>query len=69
MDHSLQAAFVHYGATLGDHVVIDADSFLMKGEVLAAHTRWCGNPAKMVCADAGDDMATCEPFVPSLAAE
>jgi non-ribosomal peptide synthetase-like protein len=42
------AAFVHYGATLGDHVVIDADSFLMKGETLDPHTRWCGNPAKMV---------------------
>ena len=27
-------AFVHYGVTMGDHVVLDADSFLMKGEVL-----------------------------------
>jgi hypothetical protein len=28
--------------------VLDADSFLMKGEVLESHTAWCGNPAKMV---------------------
>ena len=50
------AAFVHYGATLGDHVVIDADSFLMKGEVLASHTRWRGNPARMVGGSAARDM-------------
>ena len=31
-------AFVHYGVTMGDHVVLDADSFLMKGEVLESHT-------------------------------
>jgi len=41
-------AFVHYGVTMGDHVVLDADSFLMKGEVLDPHTGWRGNPAKMV---------------------
>lgn len=42
------AAFVHYGVTMGDHVVVDADSFLMKGEVLEAHSGWRGNPARMV---------------------
>lgn len=72
------AAFVHYGATLGDHVVIDADSFLMKGEVLASHTQWRGNPAKMVrsCpASATNDArvdttpSQVRPFVPRLAAE
>ena len=41
-------AFVHYGVTMGDHVVLDADSFLMKGEMLDSHTGWRGNPAKMV---------------------
>jgi non-ribosomal peptide synthetase-like protein len=41
-------AFVHYGVTMGDRVVLDADSFLMKGEVLESHTGWRGNPAKMV---------------------
>ena len=41
-------AFVHYGVTMGDHVVLDADSFLMKGEVLDSHTGWRGNPAKLV---------------------
>jgi non-ribosomal peptide synthetase-like protein len=41
-------AFVHYGVTMGDHVVLDADSFLMKGEILDSHTGWRGNPATMV---------------------
>jgi non-ribosomal peptide synthetase-like protein len=40
-------AFVHYGVTMGDRVVLDADSFLMKGEVLDDHTGWRGNPAKL----------------------
>ena len=48
-------AFVHYGVSMGDHVVLDADSFLMKGEVLDAYTGWRGNPAKLMRrhADAG----------------
>ena len=41
-------AFVHYGVTMGENVVLDADSFLMKGEVLDDHTVWRGNPAKLV---------------------
>jgi non-ribosomal peptide synthetase-like protein len=41
-------ALVHYGVSTGDDVVLDADSFLMKGEILDSHTEWCGNPAKMV---------------------
>ena len=41
-------AWVHYGVRMGDHVILDADSFLMKGEVLEPYTRWRGNPAKMV---------------------
>ena len=41
-------AFVHYGVTMGDNVVLDADSFLMKGEILDSNTGWCGNPAKLV---------------------
>ena len=41
-------AFVHYGVTMGDHVVLDPDSFLMKGEVLEPNTTWRGNPAKAV---------------------
>jgi non-ribosomal peptide synthetase-like protein len=40
--------FIHYGVSTGDDVVIDADSFLMKGEILDSYTGWCGNPAKMV---------------------
>ena len=41
-------ALVHYGVSTGDHVVLDADSFLMKGEILDSHTGWCGNPARLV---------------------
>jgi non-ribosomal peptide synthetase-like protein len=41
-------AVVHYGVSTGDDVVLDADSFLMKGEILDSHTEWRGNPAKMV---------------------
>jgi len=49
-------AFVHYGVTMGDHVVLDADSFLMKGETLESYTGWRGNPAKLVrrCAEGAD---------------
>jgi non-ribosomal peptide synthetase-like protein len=41
-------AFVHYGVKTGDLVVLDADSFLMKGETPESNTGWCGNPAKLV---------------------
>lgn len=39
------AAFVHYGATMGDGAVLAPDSFLMKGEEMPAGARWGGNPA------------------------
>ncbi|HTK60965.1 MAG TPA: Pls/PosA family non-ribosomal peptide synthetase [Pseudonocardia sp.] len=38
-------AFVHYGVTIGDGSVLEADSFLMKGEEIPPHQRWGGNPA------------------------
>nr|ASV46817.1 hypothetical protein [uncultured bacterium] len=41
-------AFIHYGVTIGDRAVLDADSFLMKGEQITPHTRWHGNPAREV---------------------
>jgi non-ribosomal peptide synthetase-like protein len=50
-------AFVHYGVSTGDHVVLDADSFLMKGEVLEPHTGWRGNPAKLARRHAVDGAA------------
>jgi non-ribosomal peptide synthetase-like protein len=37
--------FVHYGTQLGDGSVLEADSFLMKGEETSPYTRWGGNPA------------------------
>jgi non-ribosomal peptide synthetase-like protein len=42
------AAFVHYGVTMGDNVVLDPDSFLMKGEIVDADTVWRGNPARAI---------------------
>jgi non-ribosomal peptide synthetase-like protein len=54
-------AFVHYGVCMGDHVVLDADSFLMKGEVLESHTGWCGNPAKLARSHAVDGAGAASP--------
>jgi non-ribosomal peptide synthetase-like protein len=39
-------AFVHYGVTMGDGVVLAADSFLMKGADIPPRERWGGNPAR-----------------------
>jgi len=38
-------AFVHYGVSIGDGAVLEADSFLMKGEEIPPYQRWGGNPA------------------------
>jgi non-ribosomal peptide synthetase-like protein len=38
-------AFVHYGVTMGDGAALDADAFLLKGEEIAPHGHWRGNPA------------------------
>lgn len=41
-------ALVHYGVTMGDGAVLEADSFLMKGEEVPSCARWGGNPARPV---------------------
>jgi hypothetical protein len=41
-------AFVHYGVRMRDGAVLDADSFLMKGEDVPARARYRGNPAREV---------------------
>jgi non-ribosomal peptide synthetase-like protein len=41
-------AFVHYGVEMEDNVVLEPDSFLMKGEHLAANSTWRGNPAREI---------------------
>ena len=41
-------ALVHYGVTIGDGAVLDADTFLMKGEQVTERTWWTGNPASEV---------------------
>ncbi|HEY2762916.1 MAG TPA: Pls/PosA family non-ribosomal peptide synthetase, partial [Pseudonocardiaceae bacterium] len=38
-------AFVHYGVSMGEGSVLDADSFLMKGEEIPPNAHWRGNPA------------------------
>jgi non-ribosomal peptide synthetase-like protein len=41
-------ALVHYGVTMGEGTRLDADAFLMKGEVTPPGSRWRGNPARLV---------------------
>jgi non-ribosomal peptide synthetase-like protein len=38
-------AFLHYGCTIKDNVVIALDSFVMKGENVDSNSTWWGNPA------------------------
>jgi hypothetical protein len=58
--------------------VLDANSFLMKGEILDSHTGWCGNPAKLarrhvaraeVCVQDLVDAAVRDEFVPQTGAK
>jgi non-ribosomal peptide synthetase-like protein len=42
------ATFVHYGVTMGENVVLDPDSFLMKGEIAEDGSVWQGNPARAI---------------------
>ncbi len=58
------AAFVHYGVTMGDGAVLDADSFLMKGETVAPFAVWRGNPATEIRVQAAP-AATGEPSCPA----
>ncbi len=39
---------VHYGTIVKDNVVIEQDSFLMKGETAESNSTWRGNPARQV---------------------
>ncbi len=41
-------SFAHYGVTMGDNVILAADSFLMKGETVGCDEVWMGNPAKAI---------------------
>lgn len=41
-------AFVHYGVTMGDNVVLGPNAFLMKGESPPVNSVWQGNPASEV---------------------
>ena len=41
-------SFVHYGVVMNEGAYLDPDSFLMKGEITPAYSRWRGNPARLV---------------------
>jgi non-ribosomal peptide synthetase-like protein len=41
-------ALVHYGVTMNERTHLDADAFLMKGEMTPPGSRWRGNPARLV---------------------
>jgi non-ribosomal peptide synthetase-like protein len=41
-------AFVHYGVTTSENVVLDADAFLMKGSRAEPDSIWQGNPARQI---------------------
>ncbi len=41
-------ALVHYGVTMNEGTRLDADAFLMKGEITPAGSRWRGNPARLI---------------------
>ena len=41
-------SFVNYGVKMREGAILDADAFLMKGEVAPDRSRWRGNPAKMI---------------------
>jgi non-ribosomal peptide synthetase-like protein len=47
-------SLVHYGVTMNENTHLDADAFLMKGEITPAGSRWRGNPAKLVHAGASN---------------
>nr|CAA6815353.1 MAG: Unknown protein [uncultured Thiotrichaceae bacterium] len=41
-------SFIHYGVHIADHAQIAIDSFVMKGEQVAAGEYWGGNPARVM---------------------
>ncbi|MGH3900158.1 MAG: hypothetical protein ACRDTA_18340 [Pseudonocardiaceae bacterium] len=54
-------AFIHYGVTMGHGAILDADAFLMKGEQIAPHAQWRGNPAHEIRSLAPTGPATVTP--------
>jgi non-ribosomal peptide synthetase-like protein len=40
------ASNIHYGVTFGDYVVLEPNTFVMKGEIADDDTTWRGNPAR-----------------------
>ena len=42
------ASNIHYGVTFGEYVVLDPNSFVMKGETADPDDTWQGNPARSI---------------------
>ena len=61
-------AFVHYGVVIAEHVVLDPDAFVMKGEQLDAGSHWTGNPARPVAAAGQPPPAADEGYIDALLA-
>ena len=62
-------AVVHYGVSMGDGAVLDADAFLMKGEQVPSYTFWGGNPAEEEPDRSSELMINRRPEPESLPAE
>jgi non-ribosomal peptide synthetase-like protein len=58
-------ALVHYAVTIGKGAVLEADSFLMKGEEIPDGERWGGNPASWIRNPAPVLQAASRPGTPS----
>ncbi|MBB5960380.1 non-ribosomal peptide synthetase-like protein [Saccharothrix tamanrassetensis] len=54
-------AFVHYGSTIGEHAVVEPDSFVMKGTEAPTRSRWRGNPAVELTENSAEDPARRQP--------
>jgi non-ribosomal peptide synthetase-like protein len=64
-------SLTHYGVTMGDHVVLDVNAYLMKGEIMDSYTTWRGNPARAVgdrLLSGAEQEKTTEEFVPAKVA-
>jgi non-ribosomal peptide synthetase-like protein len=55
--HCRSGGFVHYGVTMQDGSVLDADAFLMKGSEVPADGRYSGNPAREIEMPASTDLS------------
>ena len=55
-------AWLNYGTTVGDDVVIEPHTYVMKGEEVPSGARWSGNPAVEVRDDHEHDLDRTRPI-------